>query len=148
MKPIHISINVGFYVTHRPSRNPHTAQSRKLANNLRIARAVDARSAALSLVVLARSVLLDLIAPAELVLDLTALDTLELLQEFNASGTGLIAAVLERELVVARAHGDALDGDQSGGGAGGHDLVEGGDFFVFDLMEGRLLVLWWRILIR
>ena len=106
-----------------------TARSRKLTNSLRITRV----GTTLGLVVLASSVLLDLVAPAELVLDLTALDALELLQELHASGTGLIAAVLELELVAARAHGDALDGDESGGGAGGHDLVEGGDFLVFDL---------------
>lgn len=90
-------------------------------------------STALGLVVLASSVLLDLVAPAELVLDLTTLDALELLQELDAGGTGLVAAVLELELVAARAHGDALDGHEGGGGAGGHDLVEGGDFLVFDL---------------
>jgi hypothetical protein len=107
----------------------HTIRSRKLTNSLRIPRV----GTALGLVVLASSVLLDLVAPSELVLDLTALDTLELLQELDASGTGLIAAVLELELVAARAHGDALDGDEGGGGAGGHDLVEGRDFLVFDL---------------
>jgi hypothetical protein len=117
------------------------AHSRKLANDLGITRAVDASSAALSLVVLTSSVLLDLIAPAELVFDLTALNTLELFQELNASRTGLIAAVLERELVIARAHGDALDGDESGGGTGGHDLVERGDFFVLDLTWGNAVSL-------
>jgi hypothetical protein len=136
------SINIVFLrdPIHRPSCNSHTVHSRKLANNLSITRTIDVSSAALGLVVFASSVLLDLIAPAELVLNLTALNALELFQEFDTSGTRLIAAVLERELVVARAHGDALDGDESGGSAGGHDLVERGDFLVLDLMEDRLLV--------
>ena len=103
---------------------------RQLANSLGIS---SSSNAALSLVVLTSSVLLDSLAPTELVLNLAALDALELLQEFDTSGTGLVAAALELELVVARAHGDALDRDEGGGGAGGHDLVEGGDLFVLDL---------------
>lgn len=91
------------------------------------------------LVVLAGRVLLDSVAPAELIRDLAALDALELLQKLDAGGTRLIAATLELELVVARAHGDALDRDKSGGGAGGHDLVEGGDLLVLDLMKGNFV---------
>jgi hypothetical protein len=107
-------------------------QSRQLTNSLGVTSS-SASSAALSLVVLASSVLLDSLAPSKLVLNLTALNALELLQELDTSGTGLIAAALELKLVVAGAHGDALDRDEGGGGAGGHDLVEGGDFLVLDL---------------
>lgn len=109
---------------------------RQLTRDFCLASAVDASSAALRLVVLASSVLLDVVAPAELVLDLAALDALELLEELDADGTRLVAAVLELELVVLGAHGDALDGNEGGGGAGGHDLVECLDFVVFDL-EGK-----------
>jgi len=142
MSSIHVLICSCRYSLHltRLSHQRNTlcnfsrTRSRKLSNSLGITCTIDASSAALSLVVLAGSVLLDLVAPAELVLDLTTLDALKLLQELDASGTRLIAAVLELELVAARAHGDALDGNESCGGACGHDLVEGGDFFVFDLL--------------
>ena len=104
--------------------------SRKLTNSF----STTASSAALGLIVLTGSVLLDSIAPAELVLELATLDTLELLQELDTSGTRLITAALELELVVARAHGDALDRDKGGSGTSGHDLVKGGDLLVLDLM--------------
>lgn len=106
--------------------------SRHLPNSLCLASA-RASSAALHLVVLASSILLDSLAPTELVLDLTTLDALELLEELDTGGAGLVAAALELELVVARAHGDALDRDESGGGTGGHDLVKGRDLLVLDL---------------
>lgn len=113
--------------------------SRKLTNSLRTVRSIWASSTALSLVVLASSVLLNLLAPAELILNLAALDALKLLKELDACGARLIASVLERELVVTRAHRDALDGNESGGGTGSHDLVEGGDLFVLDLWWEKLL---------
>ena len=103
---------------------------RELTNGLSTATS----STALSLVVLACGVLLDSITPAELVFDLATLHALKLLQELHAGGTWLVTATLELKLVVARAHGDALDRDKGGGSAGGHDLVEGGDLLVLDLM--------------
>lgn len=117
----------------------HLNSSRKLTNSLRTARSIRSSSTALSLVVLTSSVLLNLLTPAELILDLAALDALKLLKELNACGARLIASVLERELVLARPHRDALDGDESGGGTGSHDLVEGGDLFVLDLWWEKLL---------
>lgn len=39
------------------------------------------------------------------------------------------------EFVAARAHGNALDGHEGGGGAGGHDFVEGRDLVVLDLLD-------------
>lgn len=119
------------------SHQPHHQHLRHLNRRLRLTSTIDTSRASLSLVVLASSVLLDTVTPAELVLDLAALDALQLLEELDAHGTGLVAAVLELELVVLGAHGDALDGDESGGGAGGHDLVESLDFVVFDL-EGKM----------
>jgi hypothetical protein len=84
--------------------------------------------------VLARLILPHCLDPSKAVLDLALLNTLQLTQELNDRRTGLITATLVLELVVLRAHGDALDGHQCCGGAGCGDLCECGKLLIFDLV--------------
>lgn len=78
------------------------------------------------------------LAPAERILHLAQLDRLELRKQLGDGGSGLVAAALVLEDVVARAHGDGFDGHEGRGGAGRGDFAEGGEFVVFDLDRGKV----------
>ena len=82
--------------------------------------------------------LLDLAIPAKEILDLAQLDALESGEQLRADGAGLIGAfgAVGGRLVVGEAR-DRADGDECCGGAGGEDLGEGGELFVFDLKQKK-----------
>lgn len=101
--------------------------SRKLVDGVR--RAITGFTAASYLVALR---LLDRVAPTERIVELSALNALQVVEQLDAQRPGLIALDV-LELVVCRLPGNRLDGDQCSSGSCSQNFAKTRQLLIGDL---------------